>query len=801
MVLYRAGARLFTRKKLESIILTALLVVAVAALAMIVIDLRNFDNYVYRVMVESLGHVSVMGAFNQSDLDYIRSLSDVREARGYYYWLGNTYREVRVDNETYRVRVPVNLVQYSVALEEHSGILLKEGRWPRGEDEAVLYRSVFQSPGSENRYPGIGDHVYVETSTINGTPVHMNLTIVGVAVGTAGFGDVSSITLFLPDEVMRNITGGYYTWIAIYGYRDSDEDIERLANETLTGLKERGSNVFFYFVNKPSQNPIRGILESVGKTFTIFMYSAIAIIAVLSAASGVALIEKNTRIIGVLKAVGVDSRQVFVVYTIPWLLRGVLGTLIGLAISPYVAKAALYAFLQGASEIIDYLIAKYGFAADPMDLAYAGGISIATMLIASIVPGLVASRINVRDALQFTGLRPRRVLGFAGGLKTRIALRNLVSHPWKLIGLMLSIAILWGSLMQLSVGISGVWGLYESFEKEYRPDMFLYIGLTSYTAPTTAYDAYRVVLENPDVLYAEAYHVHSVFSAFGLSRFVVFYALVNGSWRLPPAPVTEGRYPDNPGEAAIGRSLAYVLGVGIGDTITYRDEEGNEWRLRVVGIIGLNLEDGFMLYVNNRTMAEIMGVEPGRLGAYRLTLTVKARSGVDPEKLGWRLRLEVEKLPFIRASFRTKQEMLDSIRSSINTLGQILFMLLSVSIYTGIVAIAAILIIDFAGKLREIGVLRALGFTNGELTLISLIEAIAATLLALPVAYVLGAVTARIVLDQAVMAIGYIEAHPRISDLINPLSLQVIAVAYIIAFLTNYLYLRRQATAELLRVE
>ncbi len=791
MVLYRAGLRLIWRRKIETIVIVFLLSIAVGMYAMIDLDLYNFVNYIKYSIRDTIGYANFIGLFNNTVVNKIRMMPGVESVKAFYYWSGYTYISIG-GNKT---RLGVALLQYDERGESIS-ILVTRGRPPANNGEAVLYHHFSVTPPPELE---LGKNVTVYSVDINGSLKKLCFTIVGEATGPINFG--GDVALFIPRNVLKNVTRGRYTWISVYGSVYTDEAVGKLADEVLEYLNKSGIELYSYMVNRPSDNPVKSVFEGVADMIKMLLYTAIAIIAVLSAASSISLIERNTRLIGVLKAVGATKRQVFLLYSIPWLARGAIGLALGLAISPFIAEKMLYLFIPNASIILNFFLTKYGFTVDPYTLAWSGIVCGATILVASLVPGAIASRIRVVEAIRFTGLKPRRTLGFSGSLMLRLSLRNLFSRPWKIVGLVLSIAIMWSGLMALSISINGFWAIYRDFEEHYPPDLSIHVNRLGYTAPTTALDAYKIILNTSGVAYAETYVYYMAMNAFGMGRAVIFVTVINGSWKLSTTPVAEGRYPCRDGEALIGPSIARLLGVGVGSTIRYRDERGREWVLKVVGIGKLNDQDGFYVYIPKTSFAKIFDIPLNRLGVDSVIIRVRVREGVSPMELGWRIKRSIEENPYLKASFRARSETLRMMKDNISMIAMIFAMLYSVSIFVGLAVITSILVVDFTGRLREIGVLRAIGFTNASIALLNTLEALEATIVAIPLAATLGVLQARMMLDRAIKALGCVPFNPSVSDVLNVYTLAILALSYIISFITVTLYLRRQKTSEILRVE
>ena len=167
-----------------------------------------------------------------------------------------------------------------------------------------------------------------------------------------------------------------------------------------------------------------------------------------------------------------------------------------------------------------------------------------------------------------------------------------------------------------------------------------------------------------------------------------------------------------PGEAIVGRELAQDLGVRVGDRRTVRTTTSNE-SLRVTALVDLGVRD-----LNRRTVivplraAQNLLALPG--GATGLDLTLHDV---------WTAQSLAEAL---RAQFPYKieswQESNAQLVSALNAQSVSTSIIRGVVLAVVVLGIASVLVVSVVQKQREIGILRAMGATRGQVLRLFLVQ-------------------------------------------------------------------------------
>ncbi|MBL8344976.1 MAG: ABC transporter permease [Rubrivivax sp.] len=179
--------------------------------------------------------------------------------------------------------------------------------------------------------------------------------------------------------------------------------------------------------------------------------------------------------------------------------------------------------------------------------------------------------------------------------------------------------------------------------------------------------------------------------------------------------IVQGEARVAPGEALVGRELADDLGLVLGDRFVVRAGGANAASdsFKVAGLFDLGSRDlnRRFVYVTQTSAQSLLGIPGGMtntygrvsdlFGAARLAATLRARTGLEVES--W---------------MDTNAQLLSALQAQSISTGLI-------RIFTSLVVIlgiASVLVVSVVQKRKEIGILRAMGATRGQMTQVFLLQ-------------------------------------------------------------------------------
>jgi len=744
----RAGLRLVWKRRLETVVLVLLVAGIVASYGGIVVLKENIAEQVYLQTLQSMGHILVAGYFTPEDARALETLPGVAEVRLYPIWFGTTI----VEGD--KILIPLAGESAANALVVFD---VYEGRMPEAGDEAVYYHSLSTPPGMRVPELRVGDTVWVVVQTPRGVE-NRSFTIVGLARGYAFLGGAPQ-SLVVKDEVVLDITGGEYTMISIVAADQSPEAIDRLAEEVRALLEERGVQVFYFFVNKKENNPVVAIFEGGLRMLDMLAQSSLALAAVIPAALGAAQVAREARMIAVLKSIGVGPMGLARLYALPWMVRAGIGALLGALAAPQIARVLLERVVIGDNEIAQIVFSYTPFNPYWGTVARTSLTALAAVALAAMIPVALAWRVDEASALRFVGIRgAARIRLPSPSLRLAIHLRETASRPWRLAGLALAFATIAAVAGAAGGLVDSVYSVADYYEYESAVDLYVFAVSAAPEPPVPVWE--RLVSLAPEGSRYAVYAQYDYVNALGIGERFRFKALLAGDPGLS-APLLEGRYPETPGEVVVTKSIALLLGVGVGDSIVVNVPAGGSVEARIVGVTSSMENLGFTMIVYPGDYEDIVGLEPGRASG---VLELDLPEGVDPEEEGRRLVAELERDPLLNASFMTRQDVAGMIRSFARILYGVLAAVGGVVALLALVSVAGLILVDLEARRREQAVYQAIGlppsWTATGAALLAGVAALIAGAAAYPAAVRLADAIAR----ASAAAIGYFEpAVPRYS--------------------------------------
>lgn len=187
----------------------------------------------------------------------------------------------------------------------------------------------------------------------------------------------------------------------------------------------------------------------------------------------------------------------------------------------------------------------------------------------------------------------------------------------------------------------------------------------------------------------------------------------------------KGRYPENPGEAVLGYSVAYELfdkEIGLKEKIYIEGEE-----FKVVGIMnkagGIFKTLDSIVYIRKSKLRELKNLDKNSVDL----IDVKVEEGVDPEEVAREIEYKLAKahrVPLDEKDFTVfSPEFSKKIAAKISMMMQILLgSLAGISFLVGAIGIANMMFTSVLERTREIGILKAIGASDKQIMFMFLVE-------------------------------------------------------------------------------
>ena len=735
-----------------------------------------YTSYLDEELLYTVRHMPGVGAADAHRATYIRFQGlDQPGASG-----GNASASIAPD-ET-KSRNPILYTYPDFGSIRVGKVWPESGTWPPGERELLIERASLGWMGAQ-----AGDSVLLKATNgrqrvlrIAGTvhdPGQMQASWARMAIG---YVDRETLDWFgLP----RDFDELHVIAAAANPTRD---ELNQLAEEIRSKVEKSDRIVGYTYIPTPGKHPAGETVEPVLLVLTILGYLALVLSGLLVVNTMQALLTQQVRQMGIMKAIGARNNQIMGIYFGMVLVFGVLSLVIAVPLGALGSQA----LTQFMANLLNFDTG--GLAVSPGVLAMEVAIGLAVPLLAALYPIISATRITPAEAMSDLGLTaparaaPRRRSRFALRLPSRshgegegdaspgaprrrgavaglgrilsrpvlLSLRNTFRRRGRLAltlaALLLGSAIFIGVFIVRDSLMATLDGMFQyvdydivvGFQKEHRlgqleQEALRVPGVTA--AEGWRFDTGRRM--RGDDTEGESLQIRGVPAGSALIRPTV----TAGRWLLPDdenAIVVNTMFLKDEPDVEVGSILKLKI-------------NGRETEWQVVGIAA-GTPPVALLHVNYPYLARLMGAID------RAGILIAATEPRDPATQAAAAKALEEHFRSIGmevASRQTSTEERTQIQSQLDVLLYFLLIMAVILAVIGAIGLAGTMSLNVLERTREIGVMRAVGASDGSVfrivviegLLIGLISWFFGAILAYPLGRVLsdaiGAITFRVNLD------------------------------------------------------
>jgi putative ABC transport system permease protein len=665
--------------------------------------------------------------FGEELIDAVREMRGIADAEG----RRSITVRLRIGAQTYRELLLTAVRDFE---NQRLDLVTPEpgAAWPPGRGELLLERSSHTLAD----LPASGD---VEVLAVDGS-VH-RLRVVGVSheVGAAPAYYLGRLAGHISFETLADLGGGTLfdeLRILVDDPTATRDEIIAIAETVRDRMERAGTPVVFVLVPPPGEHPAEDLLAGVFLILGFIGLLALVASGFLVVNTVTAIIAQQTRQVGIMKAVGARSRQIAGLYLAMVLAYAVLS--LGVAL-PLGALGA-YGLAVFTATLVNFEITE--LFAPPEVIALMVGVGLLVPLLAALVPVWRGVRITVREAITSTGIADpfgrsrfdqllRRVQRLPR--PTLLSIRNTFRRKSRLL-LTLSALTLGAAVFMAVFSVRA--SLHQTLDDALA--YFDYHVQVELVAPARATMLEAEAARVPGVAAAETWRfaaTQRIREDGTESRSHVTFGLPPDTTMIRPR-LQEGRWllpEDGNALVATANFKEDEPDLRVGDTLTLR-VNGRDATWTLVGIVESPTRRPF-LYTNAGPL-EQAARDVGRASVV-LVRTYSADQSTQ-NLIGQAVADHLESVGVRVAATTTIAE----IRATQETLFDVLVVFLStMALLLGVVGglgLAGTMSINVVERAREIGVIRAVGASDGAVLRLFMIEGV---LIAL-ISWAIGAVLA-----------------------------------------------------------
>ena len=709
--------------KTRTILVLLSIAVGVTAIGMVMGSQTVVDESLpeqYQAVDPASGNIFTLTTFDDDMVEAIEAMPAVAQAEGRRFV---NVRFLTKEGEWRSLQLTAVPDFENIAINK---IKPETGDFPPPEETLLLERASF-SPALGLAGFAIGDTIIVEPP--DGKQREM--------VISGSVHDISQLPAFLNGSGYGYITFDTLEWLGeprdfnqlLYVVAEDPlnrDHIEAVGRRIQDKLERGGVVVLFILVFPPGEHPAQNFLNAFSLILGAMGILALILSGFLIVNTISAILTQQVRQIGIMKSIGARTRQIAAMYLLMALLFGALALLVAVPLGA--VGAGGLASLFGSFLNFDVGGARLY----PQVVAAQIAIALLAPLLAALIPIWRGTRVTVREAISDQGLgggqfghsrMDKLVLGLRRVIPMQrpqqISLRNTFRRKGRLAltlitlslasAIFISIFVVRSSLLQTLDDALGYfdYDVQIVFDRPYRAARIQgqVAGLPGVTGVETwGFGTGRRI--RPDGSESDS---------------VIVYAPTADSQMLNPI-LLEGRWLEEGDTNAIVLNTDFLRSeedVGVGDTITL-DINGKENEWVVVGIVR-GILTGPNAFVNYDYYGRVTKeVDRAQISLIRLA----DRSPENQLKVGQFLEDS-----YRRSGFRVQQmQTIAQLRNIITTIFNIIIVfLLFMAVLLGVVGglgLMGTMSINVIERTREIGVMRAIGASDGAVLRIVLLEGV-----------------------------------------------------------------------------
>ena len=499
------------------------------------------------------------------------------------------------------------------------------------------------------------------------------------------------------------------------------EHVTEVAQAVADRMERAGATIYFVSVYQPGHHFAWSITQGIFFVLGVLGYLTVLLSGFLIVNTITALMTQQTRQIGIMKAVGGDTRQLAGMYVVLILAFGLGALAIAIPLSNMAAKS----IGGGMAAWLNFQVAPYhGFSAT---LIQQGFVALIVPLLAAIFPIYNSVRVTVREAISDYGLggnaRPKADSVNQNSLliprPIRISIRNTFRRKTRL-GITLFTLVLAGAVF---IAVYNLWASFDQVIEDIQGYFLADINISFDHG--YRYDKVAVIADSiPGVEGAEGWLEYTGTLDNGKDEAgtqILFVAPPSTSKLIDPI-ITAGRWlqPGDENAIVIGNHLLNIFpDLKVGDWLTIEtNNKKTDWHIVGIYTITGNVSPP-LLYVNYEYLSVLVG-EPEM--AYSLRIITSQKDSASQIRINDQVQALFEQRGINIRSTQLGADFIRDQKAQTDILVYFMLVMASLIAVVGGLGLMGTMSINVLERTREIGVMRAIGASNGDIQAIVITE-------------------------------------------------------------------------------
>jgi putative ABC transport system permease protein len=595
---------------------------------------------------------------------------------------------------------------------------LGETSIPRyGEKEAILDASAM----SLGYKPG--DIIVVELG--NGKRREIKFAGYMHAVTGIPYNLAQQVNAYVTPDTLEWLGGSTSSYdrlsISVLEKQTDAEHVTEIAQAVADRIERAGATVYFVSVYQPGHHFAYSITQGVFFVLGVLGYLTVLLSGFLIVNTITALMTQHTRQIGIMKATGGGTMQIFGMYLVLILGFGVGSLLIAVPLANAVASS----IGGGMAQWLNFYTSPYkGYTTTLIQQVF---VAIVVPVLAAILPIYNSVRVTVREALSDYGLGGNARVKEESVNKNsvliprpiRISLRNTFRRKVRL-GLTLFTLVLGGAVF---IAVYNLWASFDKVIEDIQGYILADINISFDRG--YRFDKVSKIAESiPGVEGVEGWLEYTGTLKMGEEQAgtqILFVAPPAASKLIDPI-ITSGRWlePGDENAIVIGNHLLNIFpDLKVSDHLTI-EIDGKETDWVIVGTYSItgNVSPP-LLYVNYEYLSVLVG-QPEM--AYSLRIITSEHDSATQRRINDQIQSAFEQRGINIRSTQLGADFIRDQKAQTDILVYFMLVMASLIAVVGGLGLMGTMSINVLERTREIGVMRAVGASNGDIQAIVITE-------------------------------------------------------------------------------
>jgi putative ABC transport system permease protein len=638
-----------------------------------------------------------------------------------------------------------------------SQLKLVDGKWPPRIRQVVLDAYKFDELGVR-----IGDTIEMELPDGNTRALQVSGVIKDQTIGSSGTGGG-----FFMAPAQGYITTGTLGWlgqdksynqlyVTVSENSDDENQIRIVADRVRKTIEKNGGIVVSQSVRASSSHPNSTYTSAISNVLLVLSGLVVFLSGFLITNTFQALLNQQVNQIGIMKTIGGRSQQIIAIYMALILVFGLLAFAVALPLANR-ASIRLMNFLAGE---INMEIQE--FKTVPTAVFVMLGLALIVPQVAGFLPILQGVRISVQEAT--SGIRQEGGVSRPGRLEQRllrvrrlprpllVSLRNTFRRKGRL-ALTITTLSLGGAIFIATFNVrTSIDNYINRVGKYFLADINLTL-----EQPYHVREIQNLLEAMPEVSMVEGWAAARAEILRGDNLVVdstTILAPPAGSPLVQPI-LLEGRWvsPGDNNAIAISERFSDALpGIHPGDMLRLRIN-GQETRWMVVGRFQLvGKAGGYVAYTSFENLNRVLG-SANQTNTYRV---VASQSGLNLEEqkaLGKKIEDHLKSLGYRVKETTAGLSLNENSTTGLNVLTTFLLIMAILTALVGSIGLAGTMSLNVMERTREIGILRAIGASDGKVIQMVMVEGLLIGILSWIAGFLLSFPISKVLSDAMFMAL------------------------------------------------